>query len=427
MAKYRTPIFLIIVASIFFATWVLIQVGNGYRPGISNGSLQVTNTGLLVANSEPKGAQLFIDHELTTATDDTVSLTPGEYDIEIKKDGHIPWRKKISIEASVVVQTNALLFPIVPDLKAITYTGVINPNLAPNGTRIVYAVIDDSTSTQSASLTDTKTGIWVLDLPDLPLGFSRDPRQVVQGSTLIPWSDCEFIWSYDSRQLITTCSPNPDSTASASLTTTTTQVNAYLIDLGQQQRAANLTNIGNNYHTILNQWQSEQNIKNTQQLSSLKPDLASLIATVAAEINFSPDETKILYTATSSADLKDQYIPPILAASTQPQVRSLTPGHLYLYDTKEDRNFLIDSTTATNSADRETKYQWFPTSRHLVKSTPTQISIIEYDNTNEAVVYSGNIDSLEVFPHPSGSKLLIATSLNPIQAPTPNLYTLIFR
>ncbi len=431
MAKYRVPVFIIIVISILSATWILIQIGNGYRPNIKNGSIQVTNTGLLVANSQPEGAQVLINQELNTATNDTISLSPGEYDVEIKKDGFIPWKKKISIESSIVIQTNAFLFPIVPDLKAITYTGAINPELAPNGTRIVYAVNEENPSTSSSKLTDTKTGIWLLELTDLPLGFSRDPKQIVSGPIQDDWQNCKFIWSYDSRQIITLCQSSiaKVNTLSQKTPSPSAKINtiAYLIDINQQQKSSNLTNITNSYSAILDEWQIEQTLKTKQQLINLKSDLNSLISTVASEINFSPDETKILYIATASATLKDNYIDPILAASSQSQTRILQPNKLYLYDTKEDRNFLIDATPATTSAQRNTKYQWFPTSRHLIKSTPNQISIIEYDNTNEAVIYSGNITSLDVFPHPSDNKLIIATTLNPVQAPIPNLYTLIFR
>lgn len=425
MSRYRVPIFILIVCSILLATWVLIQIGNGYRPNINNGSLQVTGTGLLVANSQPEGAQIIINDELSTATNDTISLSPGNYDVQIKMDGFIPWKKKISIEPRVVVQTNAILFPIVPDIKALTYTGAINPSLAPNGTRIVYAVKDNTTSTASALL-DTKTGLWILELSDLPLGFSRDPKHIVSGQTRFDWQNCNFIWSYDSRHIITVCNNNnSESTPSANLQSSPSA--AYLIDISQEQTASSLTNIINNYQSIQEEWIIEQGIKINQQLSSLKPDLSALLATSAGEFIFSPDETKLLYTATSSATLKDNYISPILAASTQHQTRNLEIGKLYLYDTKEDRNFLIDSSVATSSANRKTKYQWFPTSQHLIKSTSNQISIVEYDNTNEAIVYSGNITSLNVFPHPSANKIIIVTSLNPAQSPIPNLYTLIFR
>ena len=72
---------------IFFvplAAVIVIRLAQGYRPDID--SLQLQPRGLLVATSEPDGAQVFINGKLTTATNNTLNLVPNTYEVEIKKD-----------------------------------------------------------------------------------------------------------------------------------------------------------------------------------------------------------------------------------------------------------------------------------------------------------------------------------------------------
>ncbi len=67
-------------------------------------------------------AEFIRDDKLITATDDTIYLEPGTYQIKIVKDGYAPWEKTMSIEKELVAQTNALLFPSAPSLTPLTFT-----------------------------------------------------------------------------------------------------------------------------------------------------------------------------------------------------------------------------------------------------------------------------------------------------------------
>lgn len=466
--------FVAIVFGILLVTLVLIQIGKGYRPDMSNGG-KIKPTGLLVATSTPKGAQVYVNGELKTATDDTISLDPGTYQVSIRKDGFIPWEKQIVVEKELVAQTNTTLFPIVPDLKSLTYTGAVNPSLAPNGTRILYAVpnpSDASVASASAQLTaettesaefqnsleiaDDKAGLWLLDLADLPLGFSRDPRQLVTGDPAIgEWSQAEFVWSPDSQDVLALFYPEVQADSEIDEATNAAVVKpsrVYRLSVSDTIAPGQLVNIVNQYALIMDEWNLEWETQATQQLNTLPKGLTELFATSAAELTFSPDETKIAYIATDSATLADAYIPPILAASTQTESRELVPGSLYVYDLKEDRNFLIHAgfladeqliayqqegiTIESNGVNTHplsseafsngtATYEWFPTSRHLIKSEDNKVTVLEYDNTNHATIYSAATPIMDVLPHPSSQKLIVLTTLNPASAPLPNLYTLI--
>jgi hypothetical protein len=151
----------------------------------------------------------------------------------------------------------------------------------------------------------------------------------------------------------------------------------------------------------------------------------------------------VLYLATDSAELKEGLIPAVPASSTQKQERNLEAGGIYVYDLKEDRNFRVASKpveilTETPSYlqiadwwvidDGAATIGWFPSSRHLVKvEAGGKISMIEYDGTNESVVYSGPLTENFAVPHPSGNSLILLTVLNPEASPVANLYSLNLR
>lgn len=466
-ANYRLLIVLAVTILVLTGTYLLGQFAKGYRPDLKNGGVKVT--GLLVATSDPKGAQVYVNGKLQTATDDTLNFDPGNYLVEIKKEGFIPWKKQLHVYPELVTETNALLFPTTPNLQAVTNSGALNPVISPSGTKIAYVIpkLDSQETTVSAGLAKNlkridKTGLWLLELTNLPLGFNQGPKQLVSGrvpvkGVLTDWKEAEISWSPDSRQLLAVFKQKQQPNDAIPKTATKSKdVAVFLINTGGEVVKANLlTNSLNRKEEILAEWSLELNQKQENQLAKLPLKFADFTATAAANLIFSPDETKLLYTATASAQLMDHYIPAVPAASTQKQARKVNPMQTYVYDLKEDRNFLIlneeqtmgiqkckpstndltGAETESNDLINETDQQpvscpnlmWFPTSRHLVYVADNKVSIREYDNTNNQVIYSGPLDMNFVFTHPSTSKLLIVTNLNPDAFPLPNIYTLSLR
>src|SRR5664280_1622818 len=127
MKKLIIPV--LIVLFLIAGTIVVILLGRGYGLNLNGSGPILAGTGLLVATSSPNGAQVFINGHLTTATDNTINLAPGDYDVKIFKDGYFPWEKKISISKETVSKADALLFPTAPQLESITNIGISNPTL----------------------------------------------------------------------------------------------------------------------------------------------------------------------------------------------------------------------------------------------------------------------------------------------------------
>jgi hypothetical protein len=106
------------------------------------------------------------------------------------------------------------------------------------------------------------------------------------------------------------------------------------------------------------------------------------------------------------------------------QVRNINKGEVYVYDIKEDRNYLILSGLPTEAFDNgELPLMWYPDSKHLVYVHDGRIDMMEYDAGNQTTVYAGPFVDDYVFPWPDATKLVILTNLGNPNI-TPNLYTL---
>lgn len=438
---------------IIIGSLVAIRFAQGYRFSFSPQSSAVRSTGLLAANSFPTGAQVIVNEKLIGATDDTFYLEPGSYSVEISKDGYYPWIKTLEIQPELVVQTNAQLFRRVPTLTPLTYTGLHNISPSPDGEKLLFY-------TASASAR-ARNGLYVLDLTTSLLNSQREPRQIAEEAAGFDLETADFIWSPDNSQVIVSSNGHE-----------------VLLDINKKSALNSLPDIGFRRKEILSEWEAEMYVRERQYLGKFPPRILEIASQSAMNVYLSPDKKKLLYTATESATIADNLVPPLPAANTQPQERELVPGSTYVYDREEDRNFKIDvisnnpeylriatesaqinagktllatdlnmtartlaaspssflrltASTSAQTADNYAQYysslyshgiQWFPDSRHILFTDGTSIYLIEYDNTNRTAVYSGPFDPTFIYPWPDGSRILTLTSLGSMALP--NLYAI---
>lgn len=385
MTKLRLLIFLLTLIVVGTLGTFTVFYARGYR--FNWGQFKFSPNGLFVAKSEPTGAQIFINGDLKTATDATVSLSPGTYDVSIRKDGYIPWEKRLSIDKEVVTVATINLFRIAPSLTAVTFDGAVSPASSEDYSKIAFGV-------PSKSPGDAKAGLWIVDTADLPLGFTRDPRRITDGDL----ASASWEFSPDGRQILLT-------TASG----------VYLLDAGTFTPQNQRVNISSRKEATLASWEEERKTQLSAQIRNLPDEVADILNRKASQVLFSPDETKILYTASGSATLAENLVKPLPGSSTQRQERTVEEGKSYVYDIKEDRNFFVAEPGAT--------LRWFPTSRHLVYPEEGKITIMEYDGTNRQSVYTGSYSRPHAFPYVNTSKLLILTNLGS-GGSTTNLYSL---
>lgn len=457
---------------IVIGTAVAIRFAKGYRPSRQN---IVSGNGLLVANSNPNGAQIFVNGRFTSATSDTLYLDPGSYDVEIKKDGFFTWAKKLQIEKEVVTQANGVLFPLAPRLTPLTFSGAQNVTPSPDGQRLAYY-------TASASA-NTKNGWYMLELTDSPLALQRGPKQIAEASSDFMPENTQVVWSPNSSQLLLI-----------------SEKRAVLLDPSRLVRLSELPDVKLQLTTIFSQWEEEMYLRDRERLAKFPAEIQKIATESAVNVYFSPDEKQILYTATQAFTLPSAIIPAKPGSSTQKETRTTEVGGIYVYDSEEDRQFSLgkDQPYVAWTALKEAKpspapkarnakdtaqvlpqpvvgpklllstdlaspalslqaspsaftrlqtedidvtianflryhtplfshgWQWFPTSRHLITSDESSITVVEYDSTNAVKVYSGPFVAGFVYPWPNGSRLIMLTNFNQSSAPT-NLYALELR
>lgn len=429
---------------------LVIILGSYLAIQYAKGSFRLTDqglvkgTGLLSAVSIPRGAEVFINNRLVTATDDTLYLNPDDYLVTIRKDGYNTWEKNLQVEAELVTQTNALLFPSAPKLTPLTFTGIELISPSPDGQKLLYYTASNSAQ--------RKNGLYILDLSKNSLPFQQGPKQIVSDSGQRPLdlAKAHYIWAPDSSQLMIL-----------------TEERQFLINLESNVDLETQPDITLQRQKILAEWEEEMFLRERQYLEKFPPPVSQFVTSAGINVYFSPDKKKILYTASASGHLADNLAPSLPAASTQIQERNLQPGGIYVYDLAEDRNFRVGTDerletaphkllltrepsfdlpllqTATSSAYRTLQtddlalmakrfaiyhsplyantLQWFPTSAHLFNVDAHEgIVIREADNTNQTELYSGPLAGEFVYPWPDGSRLVISTSFSP-NAPN-NLY-----
>ena len=174
--------------------------------------------------------------------------------------------------------------------------------------------------------------------------------------------------------------------------------------------------------TIL-QWKTEKNAKDQSLIRNLPPEVADILSRRSTDFVFSPDSNMILYTASSSGTIPEGLITPLPGASTQRQERNIQVGHTYVYDIKEDRNFLITDQPVTIDNPQVGALRWMSTSKHLLLAQQGQIIVMDYDGTNRQVIYSGSYFAPSAFPFTNTTKILVLTNLGAPSSPA-NLYTL---
>ncbi|HOG37775.1 MAG TPA: PEGA domain-containing protein, partial [Candidatus Woesebacteria bacterium] len=270
---------LILIFSVGFfivlATYFISLIARGYRFSLKDG-FSLEPTGMISAVSRPKGASVYLDDKLITATDDTISLSPGVYQLKITKDGFLPWQKTVTVKPETVYQADIQLFSTVPNLKPVTLTGAINPAVNLDNTKIVYAVASASAAKDN--------GLYLIESAGLPLSLIRsDSRQIAVNTATIDWSDFSFTFSPNSRQILATNSLE--------------RIN-YLLPLDAPISPQTLVDITHNLDTIHLDWQTQTTAILTAKLQSLPKDIQPFIATGSAQnLQFSSDDNKILYLA----------------------------------------------------------------------------------------------------------------------------------
>lgn len=348
---------------------VAIFFAKGYT--FSAKDKRIVGTGILTITSEPDAASVYIDGHLTTATNTTInSLAPKNYTVKIVKEGLIPWEKQISIKEGLVTDIKVRLFPAIPTIYPLTFSGVLNPALSPDGSKLAYVV-----TTQGK-----KAGIWVwTQTRNQPISFARssEPHQIAQ-SSIIDFSKATLKWSSDSKQLVATVDNNNYLLDSDKLNTDPRDITPILA-------------------ATTKSWDEDAKTKDESRILAIADINLRKLASSSAVVRWSPDETKFI-TRKEPITEKDN---------------GKLISDLKVYDLEDKKEYLLPPARA---------HVWLPDSRHVILVEDSSISVIDFDGTNKAMIYAGSFQDDFVFPWLDSSRLVIINSLPTPTASEPNLY-----
>ncbi len=379
-----------------------VQFSQGYRFDLSQGKVKVT--GLLVVKSKPTDAKVFLNGKLSGASDVSLSLPKGEYEIKLVKPGYQPWIKKLRVEKGLVTQVEAKLWPISPDLSKITYAGAKYPVLSPTKAEIAF-VLPDSEAVVEWQL---QPGLYILDLSGKGFLGKKGSRLIAEDTRRIKFSEVKrLVWSPDGSKIMAVFEDRV-----FLLSTKGVQENTPLLDVSYQKKE------------IEKLWQKQKEQQLEAVLDKIKKPLRLQLAQVMEIIDVTGDEGKLVYKASGSAVLKRVINPPLPGNSHLPEVRRLEKDDYYVYDIREDKNYML---ARKEDIKDKVKIWWMADNSHLLMVYPGKIYVIEYDGGNKTLVFAGNFRSEYVFPHLSGEDVIVLTSLNPAQPEFLNLYNLSLR
>lgn len=395
------------------ATGIAVFFAKGYRLSTSTGT--VAGTGIISVTSKPDQASIYLDDHLTSATPSNInSLPPKSYKVRIVKDGFIPWEKTIDVHAGLVTDIKATLYPAIPSVYPLTYGGVEQVLLSPDEQRVVYIIPSEDNQNSS---TNKKSGVWVWEMSDRPIGFSRgrEPHQVALPD--YDYTKSILRWSPDSSQIMVIFEDR-----------------TLLLDANRFNDPPR--DITATFRPLLQNWQNDEAAQISSRIATIESlnirNIASASATLdinsipqrnastSAYLKWSPDESKILIASPNKSGSTPQPSQSPLKQPIPEQTPSATDLTYQVYDLLTGKQYSLSPSL---------RYSWLADSEHLVavKEDPNakelkRVSIIEFDGTNEAIIYAGRFNPHEVFPWPDGSRLVVVTSLNIPTASAPNLF-----
>jgi hypothetical protein len=362
----------------------------------------MTSTGIIAVSSSPQTAQVYVNGVLKGVTDLHLTLPHGKYNIEVKKEGYTSWKREVVLKGELVVTADATLFPLNASLTPLTTIG-ISQVVSIDKTDKALLFVDNGEV--------EKDGIYVFDQTKRTFSLFP-PLKLLVSKKLFPedihLKDASLIFSPDFKQGIVVFKRAEDSIS-------------YLISLEDEN--TQLFEVTSSQSSLEKEWDKERALETGRLLEIFPREFAKIASDSFHIISLAPDKSKILYEAKQKITIPYVIEPRLVATNQTPEERSIQLDELYVYDRKEDRNYHILLSEASEKMRQagQTVLAWFPDSRHLVEHEGDKISIVEYDDTSKQIIYSGPHEG-SFFDVTSDSKLLILANLNPQYNKTPDIY-----
>lgn len=390
---------------------ISIAYARGYRLDLEKKS--VTPTGILAISSTPKAAKIYLNGVFKGATDTNLTLPPGNYQVEIKKEGFTSWSKTVNLKGELVLTLEAVLFPLNPSLSPLTNLGIIKAiPLDATEKILLFSQNNDS----------NKDGIYLYEAGRRPLTFFPPIKLIVLKKNLpedIDFAKGKAIFSPDYEQVIIEF-PSVNSSLLNNNFRPLTKM-AYLFSLSQENQVP--FDVTTSKEALIEAWEKEKEEQKLKILETFPKEIVKIATDSFHLISFSPNETKIFYQAKKNLTLPLIINPPLIATNQTKEGRSLRKDSLYVYDKKEDKNYEIKIPVSQPLTPNkiENLVLWLPDSKNLVFIEGKKIVVVDYDGINKRTVYSGPFEN-SFFTLAANGDLIILTNLNPENNQWPDLY-----
>lgn len=363
---FQTILTFVMLAGI---TTVIFLYTSGFRLEKDKGEIvDLTKTGMISAKSIPKGASVYLDDKLVTATDSTISgVEPGMHKLKIVKKGFEEWNKEIEVFEELVTDITAVLVSQSPMFEPLTNTGASSPSVSPSLSKLAYFSKDEA-----------NPGVWVMPINQTGINiFRANPSVVLEDTQFNKYSEGRsIVWSPEENQLLVETSDSF----------------FYLVDLD-----INTAQSINNPDDIKADWADKMKKKRMDFVSKLEiPENIAQLA-ISENVVWAPDEKKFLYTQQEGGTL---------FYKVYNMEKPLPVG--------EKVETVVFQTQA---ADPQPEITWYSDSFHLLLTEGNveedkrgTISLIRIDGTNKVEIYGEALYSPKVYSVINGDKIIILTS-----------------
>jgi len=382
----KSYIKILILVILLGSTVLLYFFLSGWRPNfnfsnkIELSEINVKQTGMISAKSQPEGANVYLDGKLVTATNNSISgVDLGKHKLKITKNGYVTWEKEIEVFPELVTDITAMLISQTPRIEPLTNTGARKPTVSYSFEKLAFFSKDPEAP-----------GVWIVSFRDQGLSFfANSAKNAVRDTNFIKYSDGKNItWSPDEDELLIESAESK----------------FYLVNLNNN----NISPISNPNETK-DMWNKKIQKKRLDFISKIEiPEDRVKIAS-AEDTIWSPDNKKFIYKRIENNKIK-YFI-----------YNMETP--LPVGENIETQVLELDAKAA------QPKITWYSDSFHIIlveefdeKAHRGKISIVRIDGTNKVEIYSNNLYSEDVYTTINGDKLVILTTFK--SGDQTDLYTL---
>ncbi len=133
----RWIVFYLSLALFFLLLPIILSYSLGYK--IDYNRLKIYKTGIIYLKSQPSGASVYMNGTISSALTPAriEELKPGEYNIEVRKEGFYPWQKILIVRPNMVTKAEEIvLFPLSQDISRISDRDMLDFAVSDNN--IIY-------------------------------------------------------------------------------------------------------------------------------------------------------------------------------------------------------------------------------------------------------------------------------------------------